>query len=453
MDQLSGITFDDLEDYREEFGSERADIVAKNAVSANGIRAAARTPEGVGANAMSWDLEVKQGERTNQERSGRCWMFASLNTFRYRTMKKYKLKNYEFSQAYPLFFDKLEKSNWFLENIIDTVDEPLSGRLVAFLLSDPIGDGGQWDMFRSLTKKYGVVPKEAMPETACSRNTREMDNYLTRYLRGAAKRLRESHAAGVGSDELREMKKQMMEEVYRLLAICLGEPPASFDVRLRDKDDKLVLSGTFTPQEFFAEAVGMDLDDYISLISAPTADKPFGHVYTVSRLGNVVEDGGVRYLNLEPERLKECAIAQMRDELPVWFGCDVDQSYNREEGIMDRAALDVDALFGFPVEGCMDKAERLDYGESLMTHAMVLEGVKLDESGKPVLWKVENSWGKDHARDGFNTLSDPWFDEYVYQVVVDKKYLTDEERTVYETEEATVLEPWDPMGSLARCGR
>ena len=449
MDEMSSIAPEDLADSREGFASERVNAVAKNAVTASGIRAAARRPEGVAANALGFDLEVTQGDRCNQERSGRCWMFASLNTMRYRVIKKYGLKTFELSQAYPLFWDKLEKSNWFLQNILDTLDESLDGRLVSFLLADPIGDGGQWDMFRSLVKKYGVVPKEAMPETACSRNTREMDGYLTRYLRGAAKRLRQSHEAGVGTDDLLAMKKQMVEEVYRLLAVCLGEPPASFSVRLRDKDQKLVLSGTFTPQEFFRTAVDMDVDAYVSLISAPTADKPFGHTYTVSRLGNVWEDHGVRYLNLPPAELKRVAIAQLRDDLPVWFGCDVDQSYLQDEGIMDTAALDVDALFGFPVEGCMDKAERLDYGESLMTHAMVLEGVRLDEKGEPTLWKVENSWGKDHGRDGFDTLSDAWFDEYVYQVVVDKKYLTEEERHTYDTEEPTVLAPWDPMGSLA----
>ena len=449
MDKNTCVTPDDLAVFQATFHTDRANIIAKNAVSSVGIRAAARTPEGIAANAMSWDLEVSTGERTDQKRSGRCWMFASLNTYRYRTMKKYNLKSFEFSEAYPLFFDKLEKSNWFLENILDTLDEPLSGRLMAYLLSDPISDGGQWDMFRALTKKYGAVPKEAMPETACSSNTRELDKYLTRYLRSCAKLLRDSAEAGVRGDLMVAMKKHMMDEVYHLLVTCLGEPPVSFDVRLRDKDDKVVLSGTFTPQEFFAEAVGMELDDYISLISAPTADKPFGHTYTVSRLGNVVEAGGVRYLNLAPQRLKEVAIAQLRDELPVWFGCDVDQSYVREEGIMDRAALDIDTLFGFPVETCLNKADRLDYGESMMTHAMVLEGVRFDTDGKPELWKVENSWGKDHARDGFNTLADEWFDEYVYQVVVDKKYLTDEERAVYDTEEPTVLEPWDPMGSLA----
>lgn len=450
MDEMASVTADDLAAAREEFFSERANVVAKNAVSSVGIRAAARVPEGVARNALTFDVEVTQGERCNQERSGRCWMFASLNTMRYRIIKKYNLKTFELSQAYPLFWDKLEKSNWFFENVLDTLDEPLDGRLVSYLLADPIGDGGQWDMFKSLVKKYGVVPKEAMPETACSRNTREMDSYLTRYLRGAAKRLRESHAAGVAADDLAAMKKEMMGDVYHLLVTCLGEPPASFGVRLRDKDGRLALSGTFTPAAFFDEAVGMDVDDYVSLISAPTADKPFGHTYTVSRLGNVVEDGGVRYLNLPIQRLKECAVAQLREDLPVWFGCDVGQSYLREEGIMDAAALDVDGLLGFPVEGCMDRAERLDYGESLMTHAMVLEGVNLDEAGRPTLWKVENSWGADHGRDGFDTLSDAWFDEYVYQVVVDKKHLTDEERAAYETEEPRVLAPWDPMGSLAR---
>ena len=450
MDEMASVTADDLAAAREEFFSERANVVAKNAVSSAGIRAAARVPEGVARNALTFDVEVTQGERCNQERSGRCWMFASLNTMRYRIIKKYNLKTFELSQAYPLFWDKLEKSNWFFENVLDTLDEPLDGRLVSYLLADPIGDGGQWDMFKSLVKKYGVVPKEAMPETACSRNTHEMDSYLTRYLRGAARRLRESHAAGVAADDLAAMKKEMMGDVYHLLVTCLGEPPASFGVRLRDKDGRLALSGTFTPAAFFDEAVGMDVDDYVSLISAPTADKPFGHTYTVSRLGNVVEDGGVRYLNLPIQRLKECAVAQLREDLPVWFGCDVGQSYLREEGIMDTAALDVDGLFGFPVEGCMDRAERLDYGESLMTHAMVLEGVNLDEAGRPTLWKVENSWGADHGRDGFDTLSDAWFDEYVYQVVVDKKHLTDEERAAYETEEPRVLAPWDPMGSLAR---
>ena len=450
MDEMKSVTLEDLGAVRAQFVEERANVIAKNAVTAQGIREVARVPEAVAANTGTFDVEVRQGKRCDQKRSGRCWMFASLNTMRTRIIDRYNLKTFELSQAYPLFFDKVEKSNWFLENVLDTLDEPLSGRLMAHLLADPISDGGQWDMFRALVRKYGVVPKEAMPETACSSNTRDMDAYLTRYLRGAAKRLRESHEAGVGTDDLRAMKKEMMGEVTSLLITCLGEPPVQFDVRLRDKDDELVLSGTYTPQEFFDKVVSMPVDDYVSVISAPTADKPFGHAYTVDRLGNVVEAGGVRYLNLPVERLKELAVAQLQDGLPVWFGCDVAQSFIRDEGIMDTASLDVDGLFGFPVEGCLDRAERLDYGESLMTHAMVLEGVNLDAAGKPTLWKVENSWGDKRAKDGFDSITDAWFDQYVYQVVVDKRFLSDSERKTYETEEPTVLAPWDPMGSLAR---
>lgn len=450
MDEMKSVTLEDLGAAREQFVEERANVIAKNAVTAQGIREVARVPEAVAANTGTFDVEVRQGKRCDQKRSGRCWMFASLNTMRTRIIDRYNLKTFELSQAYPLFFDKVEKSNWFLENILDTLDEPLSGRLMAHLLADPISDGGQWDMFRALVRKYGVVPKEAMPETACSSNTRDMDAYLTRYLRGAAKRLRESHEAGVGTDDLRAMKKEMMGEVTSLLITCLGEPPVQFDVRLRDKDDELVLSGTYTPQEFFDKVVSMPVDDYVSVISAPTVDKPFGHTYTVDRLGNVVEAGGVRYLNLPVERLKELAMAQLQDGLPVWFGCDVAQSFIRDEGIMDTASLDVDGLFGFPVEGCLDRAERLDYGESLMTHAMVLEGVNLDAAGKPTLWKVENSWGDKRAKDGYDSITDAWFDQYVYQVVVDKRFLSDSERKTYETEEPTVLAPWDPMGSLAR---
>ena len=449
MDEMRSVTADDLAIAREAFLGDRANVVAKNATTSMGLRRAARVPEGVAANALQFDVEVKQGERTNQERSGRCWMFASLNTMRYRTIKKFNLKTFELSQAYPLFFDKLEKSNWFLENVLDTLEEPLDGRLMAHLLADPIGDGGQWDMFKSLVRKYGVVPKEAMPETACSRHTHDMDACLTRYLRGAAKRLRETADAEATTNDLLAMKKEMMGDVWHLLVTCLGEPPARFGVRLRDKDDKVVLSGEFTPQEFFGRAVDMELDDFVSLISAPTADKPYYRSFTVSRLGNVWEDGTVRHLNLPIDELKRVAIAQLKDDLPVWFGCDVDQSYLRDEGIMDTAAIDVDALMGFPVSGALDRAERLDFGESLMTHAMVLEGVRMDAEGRPAMWKVENSWGKDHGRDGFDTLSDAWFDEYVYQVVVDRKYLTEDERAAYE---ATPVElaPWDPMGSLAR---
>lgn len=442
------ISMADIDVMHDEFSSSRANAIARNAVASSGIRPAARVPEVASLATTTFDVELKQGEITDQKRTGRCWMFASLNTMRFRVMKKLGLKTFELSQAYPLFWDKFERSNWFFENVIASASEELTSREVAYLLADPLCDGGQWDMFRSLVKKYGVVPKEAMPETHHSSNTRDMNKYLTRYLRQGAKILREAAAAGAGAGELAEVKRGLLADVYRILAICLGEPPRSFEFRARDESGELKAAGTYTPLEFFSEFVDMDLDAYISVINAPTADKPYLRSYAVKYLGNVVEDGAVRYVNLPIESLKRAAVAQLKDGLPVWFGSDVDQCFLRDEGVLDPAALDVDALFAAPVESGLDKAARLDYGESLMTHAMVLQGVNLDADGAPTRWKVENSWGDDRGKKGFDVASDAWFSEYVYQVVVDKKYLGAEELAAYESEPAE-LAPWDPMGSLA----
>ncbi len=440
---------DDIARAHEAFVANPALRAARNAVTSMGVRAAARDPEAAALATTTFDIQLEQGEVCNQKHSGRCWMFAALNTMRFRIIKKLGLKTFELSQAYPLFWDKYERSNWFFENIIATAADDLTTREVAFLLADPIGDGGQWDMFRSLVKKYGVVPKEAMPETACSSDTRDLDKYLTRFLRAGAKRLRDAAASGAAAEELAGIKSELMQDVYQVLAICLGEPPARFDVRIRDEKGELKASGTYTPQEFFTAFVDMNLDDYISLINAPTADKPFLRSYTVKYLGNVVEDGGVRYVNLPIASLKRAAIAQLTDGLPVWFGSDVDQGFLRDDGVLDPAALDVDLLFQLSIEGGLDKAGRLDYGESLMTHAMTIQGVNLDEDGAPTRWRIENSWGADRGKKGYDIASDAWFDEYVYQVVVDKKYLTDEERAAYESDPIE-LAPWDPMGALAR---
>ena len=434
---------------REAVASDPCARIARNAVTSSGVRKAARDPEAAAQATTTFDIQLEQGDTTDQKRSGRCWMFASLNTMRYRVMKKLGLKTFELSQAYPLFWDKYERSNWFFECVIATASEPLDSREVSYLLADPICDGGQWDMFRSLVKKYGVVPKEAMPETACSSNTGDMDKYLTRYLRAGAKRLRDVIAAGGDGDAIAAAKAELMQGVYRILVICLGEPPASFDVRIRDDKNELKASGTYTPREFFDEFVGMNLDDYVSVINAPTQDKPYLHAFTVKFLGNVVEDGQVRYVNLPIEALKRVAVAQLRDGLPVWFGSDVDQGFLREDGVLDPAALDVDALFGLPIEAGLDTAARLEYGESVMTHAMTIQGVNLDAEGVPTRWRIENSWGDDHGKKGYDVASAAWFDEYVYQVVVDKKYLTKEELDAYESEPIE-LAPWDPMGTLAR---
>lgn len=448
MAQGTAISTEDILAASEAFRSCSSNKIARNAVTSAGVRSAARDPERVAAAATTFDVQLVQGDITNQKRSGRCWMFASLNTMRYRIIKKLGLKTFELSQAYPLFWDKYERCNWFFENIIATAQDDLTSREVAYLLTDPLCDGGQWDMFRSLVKKYGVCPKEAMPETACSSNTGDLNKYLTRYLRAGAKELRDAVSAGKGEQDLQSIKKSLLQDVYKYLCICLGEPPMKFDVRIRDANNELKASGTYTPQDFFAEFVDMNLDDYISVINAPTQDKPFMKSYSVKYLGNVLEDGGVHYVNLPIASLKRAAIAQLQDGLPVWFGSDVDQGFLREDGVLDPAAVDVDTLFGLPIEAGIDKGERLAYGESLMTHAMTLQGVNLDAEGNSTSWRIENSWSDDHGKKGYDIASDKWFDEYVYQVVVDRKYLTDEELAAYESAPVE-LAPWDPMGALA----
>lgn len=430
-----------------EFARDVVYTVAKNAVTSSGLVKSARVPERVAKATRSFTYQVQpQGAITNQKQSGRCWMFAALNIMRFEIMQQWNLETFEFSQSYPLFYDKLERANWFLCQVLDMVDEPLDGREMAFLLADPLGDGGQWDMFMALVRKYGVVPKEAMPETACSSNTREMDAYLTKLLRGYAAELRRAHEAGASADELCDRIPQMMATVRRALCICLGEPPASFDVRAHDKDKKLVEHLGMTPLGFYREFLAERFDDYVSVISANTADKPFGRTYTIERLGNVAEAGQVKHLNLPIERLKELALSMLRDNRPVWFGSDVGQSSLRDDGLLDPAAIDVDAIFGTQVE--MDRATRLDYGDSCMTHAMVLQGVDVDASGRTTQWRVENSWGKDFGNDGFYIMDDAWFDEFVYQIAVPKSLLTAEERAAWETEPVN-LRPWDPMGTLA----
>ena len=237
-----------------------------------------------------------------------------------------------------------------------------------------------------------------------------------------------------------------METIYRILCICLGVPPKTVTLEVRNKDKEFIRDEGLTPKEFYDKYVGLNLDDYISLINAPTEDKPYYHSYSVKFLGNVKEGRKVRYVNLPIDELKKAAIAQMKDGDPVWFGCDVGKSSERSQGVMDTALFDREDLFN--TEFTMTKAERLDYGHSLMTHAMVFQGVNLDENGNPTRWRVENSWGKDPGKDGYYVMSDDWFNEYMYQVVVNKKYLSEKILAAYE-EEPKMLEPWDPMGSLA----
>ncbi len=440
------ITLTQLEDFEKDFNRDPAKRVAQLAVTMNGVNQSATDPFTARRDRFQFSVELKTGHITNQKGSGRCWMFAALNTMRVEVMKKLNLEDFELSQNYLLFYDKLEKSNYFLESILETLDEPTNGRVIAHLLGAPLNDGGQWDMLCNLVDKYGVVPKDAMPETACSSSTWEVTSYMTRKLREFACTLRTGYSEGKTVEQLRGMKETMLCSIYNMLSIAFGNPPKTFTFEARDKDKKFIRDVNMTGRSFYEKYIGWELSDYVSLINATTADKPFHRTFTVKLLGNVKEGRPVKYLNLPVEDLKRAAIRQMQDGAPVWFGCDVGKSSTRKTGIMDLMALRPDQLFG--VEFGMDKAQRLDYGDSLMTHAMVFQGVNLDENGSPDRWKVENSWGDEPGEKGYFVMSDAWFTEYTYQVVVHKKYLTDEQRS--ELDQAPIeLEPWDPMGSLA----
>ena len=419
----------------------------ENAISHNGLLASLEKRSAAVENTPVFSLDLTKDKVSDQKASGRCWMFAALNTFRHKMIAGFQLEDFELSQAHTFFWDKYEKSNWFLEQVIATADQELTSRKVKFLLDTPQQDGGQWDMVVALFEKYGVVPKSVYPESISSSNSRELNQILNKLLRQDAQILRELVAEGANSAELQAKKEELLQEVFNFLAMNLGLPPRQFDFSYRDKDNHFHSESGLTPLTFYQKYVDLKLDDYVSIINAPTADKPYGRSYTVEMLGNVVGSKPVRYLNVEMDRLKELAIAQMQAGETVWFGSDVAQSSNRKAGIMAEGMHDFTA--SMDIRLTQDKAGRLDYSESLMTHAMVLTGVDLDENGKAKKWKVENSWGEKVGNKGYFVASDAWMDEYTYQIVVRKEFLTAAELAAYEAE-PLVLAPWDPMGALAK---
>ncbi len=435
-----------IEKFNNNFNADRTNLVSKNAVINNGIMQSAKSINSIIENTHEFSIEVKTGKITNQKQSGRCWMFAALNVMRLEIMKTLNLETFELSQAYPFFFDKLEKTNHFLENIIETRDEDVDSREVAFLLKDPLGDGGQWDMFASLIDKYGVVPKTVMPESFSSSQSKVMDKLLTTKLREFAYQIRKAAKKNTTIEDLRNQKEEMLNTIYRMLSISLGEPPKTFTFEVKNKDNKFIRETNISPKEFYDKYINMNMDDYISIINAPTDDKPFNNTFSVKFLGNVQGGRPVKYLNLPVEELKALAIKQLQNNEAVWFGSDVGQSSDRETGIMDLEIYDLNNLFN--TEFNLTKGQRLEYGESLMTHAMVLTGVNLDENGKSNKWRVENSWGDAPGNNGYYVMSDKWFNEFTYQIVINKKHLSKAQLELLE-KEPIILKPWDPMGSLA----
>ena len=440
------ISQEQLQNFQADLDKHEGHEVNERAVTKNGILSVSADYRSEVAMDRVFSIDIDTGKVADQKRSGRCWMFAALNTMRHSMREKLHMKDdFELSQNYTFFWDKLEKSNYFLENVLQTAELPTSDRKVAWLMQTPQQDGGQWDMLVALIQKYGVVPQTVMPETFNSSNSMEINKQLNLKLRKDAVELRELVAANKSDADIQKAKEKMLNEIYGMLAYTFGEPPANFDFEYRDTDNNYHRIENITPQEFFKKYVGWNLDDYVSIINAPTADKPFNHMYTVEMLGNVLGGRQVRHLNLDMQTFRKVAIEQLKHGESVWFGSDVGQESDRKKGIMDTNLYHQDELFD--VDFSMSKAERLDYGESMMTHAMVLTGVDLVDD-QPTKWKVENSWGDKVGEKGFFVMSDDWMEEFCYQIVVNKKYLPKDLQEILK-EEPTMLAPWDPMGALA----
>lgn len=387
-----------------------------------------------------FSVDIDTMKVANQKNSGRCWIFAGLNILREKVAKKYNIEKFELSQNYIAFYDKLEKCNYFLDSIITLLDKDKDDRLLSFILQRGIEDGGQWDMFVNVVKKYGVVPQSVFAETYQSENTREIDNVLNRFLRKVAFKLRKC-----SSEDIDSIKDDAISKIYKLLCSSFGVPPKSFSFEFVDKDKKYNIIKDITPMDFLNNYIDIDLDEYVSIINSPTSEKPFNKTYTVSYLGNVVEGKDILYLNLEMSRLKELSLLQLQNFEPVWFGSDCMKYGDRDKGFWDDKSFNEQDLLGLDLT--MTKEEMLDTRESSMNHAMVLTGVNIDDSA-PNRWKIENSWGDEVADKGYYVATDTWFDNYVYQVVINKKYLNDEEKELLGLK-PTILNPWDPMGTLA----
>lgn len=442
------INKEDIASFHKNYRHHPNSSVLENTVTKNGVRNASFNWHSIADNTPHFSIDLKTGDVADQKQSGRCWMFAALNTMRHDMQQKFNLPdNFELSQAYQFFWDKFEKSNYFYQNVIKTTKKPTDSRKVSWLMNEPQNDGGQWDMLCALISKYGVMPKAAMPESFNSSNSRGIDEVLNNKLRHDAvilrKMINEDHANEEAIDETR---RKMLNENYRMLAYTFGEPVSHFDFEYRTKKDNEFHRDTnLTPQEFFKKYVGWNLDDYISIIQAPTADKKYHQTYTIDMLGNVVGGREIKHLNLPMDEFKQLAIEQLKNGESVWFGSDVIKYSETKLGIMALNTYDYDKLFDVDLE--MTKAEALDYGESMMDHAMVITGVDL-VNGKPTKWKVENSWGNKVGHKGYFVMSDDWMDKYCYQVVINKKYLSEDLKRDY-AKTPVVLKPWDPMGTLA----
>ncbi|XP_019869149.1 bleomycin hydrolase isoform X2 [Aethina tumida] len=389
---------------------------------------------------------------TNQKSSGRCWIFAALNVIRLPFMKHHNIEDFEFSQGYLFFWDKIERCNYFLNNIVETAKrgEMVDGRLVSFLLSDPTTDGGQWDMIVNLIKKYGLMPKKCFPESFSCESSLRMNQTLKSKLREYAKNIRDLICKGGSDADVSALITEQMNSVFRIVAICLGVPSSKFTWSYYDKNKVHHTVGPVTAVEFYENHVKpyYNVDDKVCLVTDPRPTNEYGRAYTVDCLGNIVGGRRCIYNNQPVELLLELTAKSICEGEAVWFGCEVSKRFAGKQGIQDLRVHDFPLVFGVDIQTTLSKADRLYYGESSMTHAMVFTAVNKNELGEVTKLRVENSWGEDRGEKGYLLMTADWFKEFTFEVVVDKKFVPQSVLDVFN-QEPIVLPAWDPMGTLA----
>lgn len=451
------ISVDTLNEWNEELLSDPKNKLALNCFTGNDIRKIiSKTAKMNKNNQDLFNVTVKYEGKpiTNQKSSGRCWLFASTNVFKEFIKAKFNLEEFEFSQNYLFFYDKLEKCNWFLNRILESSDEDIDSRLVQFLLQMPENDGGQWDMVVNLVSRYGLVPKTAYNDSASSLNSSPLNYLVSEKLREYALILRklkrdESEKFEDGEEGLAASiaaaKKSMLQQIYNILALTLGVPPKpdeKFVWEYKDKDGNYGRINT-TPVGFYTDVLGFKADEYFSLINDP---RNVEGLYTVDKLGNIEGGKPIEYVNTSISNLKQAAIAMLQDNHPVFFGSDVGKFEDTSIGLLDTKSWDY--KLGFGTDMNLSKKQRLLTGSSQMTHAMVLTGVHLVD-GKPIWWRVENSWGEYGPHKGYFVMSDRWFNEYVFQIVTSAKYADKKLVDFWKSKDYKVLPYYDPMGALA----
>ncbi|WP_300229861.1 C1 family peptidase [uncultured Bacteroides sp.] len=377
---------------------------------------------------------------TDQQQSGRCWMFTSMNVLRPSVMKQFNIKEFDFSHNYNYFWDMFEKSNLFLENAIATAGHDMLERDVEFYFRTPVGDGGVWNLFYNIAEKYGVVPQNIMPETAHSNNTTQMRSVLNECLRTGGYELRTMVNSKKSKKEITEAKKNILKDVYRILSLCLGNPPSQFEWRYETSDGEIKTLKT-TPKEFYnmIKPENYNPESYVMIMNDPTRE--YYKVYEIANYRNTYEGVNWVYLNLPNDVIKKAAISSIKANEAMYASCDV-AMYNSTDGVCHPEMFDYSSLFGVKLD--MDKKARILTRESASAHAMTLMAVDTDENDQPLKWQFENSWGPTAGHNGYMTFTDKWFDEYMFRIVINKKYLDDESSKAAKQKPIT-LPAWDYM--------